>query len=73
MNHPLEDIRAVFKQDKALIIEKYNATGAGIGKDGTQYVIVVYLENKLKPNEKVISNWKGIPIKLEFIGTIKPQ
>tara|TARA_B110000902_G_scaffold267078_1_gene358028 strand:+ start:13318 stop:13632 length:315 start_codon:yes stop_codon:yes gene_type:complete len=72
MSNSLEDIRAVFKQDKTLIIEKYNATGAGIGKDGKHYVIVVYLKKRVSANETILLFWKGIPIKLEFIGEIKP-
>jgi hypothetical protein len=73
MGNSLEAIRAIFKRDKTLIIDTYNATGAGIGKDEKQYVIVVYLKKELKVGEKTTSNWKGIPVKLEFIREIKLQ
>jgi len=65
----LAHIRAVFKEDKHDIIAQYNASGAGIGKDGEQYVIVVYL--KEKPKTKGSLTWKGIPLKLEYTGDIK--
>lgn len=68
-NYPLEYVRAIFKADKHDIIEKYNASGAGIGKDGVYYVIVVYL--KEKPDIEKTLDWKGIPLKLEFTGDIR--
>ncbi len=67
--HSLEHIRAVFQEDKDKIIAKYNATGAGIGKEGERYVIVVYLKEKL--HSKAPLEWKGIPLKLEYTGDIK--
>lgn len=72
MEKSLEEIRIIFRQDKGEIIEKYSATGAGIGKEGGDYVIVVYSDSLSKsPNEKLY--WKNIPLKIRFIGHVKTQ
>ena len=71
MNLSLEEIRAIFKEDKAALIKKYDAEGAGIGKDGDIYVIVVYPARK-KANLKS-EKWKGIPVKIEVTGTFRKQ
>ena len=71
----IESVRVYFDQHKHEIIDRFNATGAGIGKnDPTDdgYVIVVYLKtNKDLPAEPVILD--DIPIKFEVTGGFELQ
>lgn len=72
MKQNMEEIRNVFRQDKAEIILKYNASGAGIGKRDEVYVIVVYVNPKTlsKPQD---THWKCIPLVFENIGEVRAQ
>ena len=72
MDNRLEEIRNIFHQDKDKIIQKYSATGAGIGKKSEQYIIVVYTKNRLNLDKDNLY-WKDIPLKLEYIGEINIQ
>lgn len=70
-NNNLENIREVFQKDKADIIKKYKASGAGIGKRGDIYVIVVHnSKTSFKEREE---HWKNIPLRFEDIGEIRLQ
>lgn len=71
MRKSLEDVKEVFNRDKQEIIMKYRATGAGIGKDGEEYVIVVYLPEPVK--EEKAEKWKAVPLKLKYVGPITIQ
>ena len=72
MSLDLEQVRAIFSQDKKEIIEKFGGTGAGIGKSGDRYVIVVYSDNTDKKNEGSLI-WKNIPVQIKYVGEIKLQ
>ena len=73
-NNPmeLEQVRHIFKEDKKDIIKQFSAEGAGIGKDNDNYVIVVYLKEKI-PNDSKLKYWKQVPLKYEITGPIKIQ
>lgn len=66
----LESVREYFLGRKEEIIRKYNAEGAGIGKQGAgndPYAIVVYLKSKQDmPSEPV--ELDGIPVRFEVTG-----
>ncbi len=72
MNQNMQEIREVFKADKAVIIEKYGASGAGIGKRKGLIVIVVYVapETLSRPLD---THWKNIPLIFENIGEVRAQ
>ncbi|KQS27060.1 hypothetical protein [Dyadobacter sp. Leaf189] len=69
MSNSLEHVKEVFHQDKQEIIGKYNATGAGIGKEGEEYVIVVYLRGPGR--EEKTEQWKTVKLKLKYTGEMK--
>lgn len=69
--HSLESVRKVFQKDKKEIIQKYKASGAGIGKQEDDYVIVVH--NSKIPAKEREDHWKTIPLKFEDIGEIRLQ
>jgi hypothetical protein len=73
MDNSLKEVRSIFHHDKNEIIKKYSATGAGIGKKGVEYVIVIYLDKKVNLENKEKKHWKNIPIELKYIGKIKIQ
>lgn len=68
----LENIRAVFRQDKSEIIKEYGGTGAGIGKRDDEYIIVVYTDDANKKRDKPLF-WKNIPVRIEYVGQIRLQ
>lgn len=70
MKNNLEEIKNIFHLDKDEIIQKYSATGAGIGKEEGNYIIVVYTNNKSKASENSLA-WKDIPLKIKYVGDIK--
>lgn len=72
MSLNLEQIRAVFNEDKNEIIGKFGGTGAGIGKSDDQYIIVVYTDDTGKKDESTLA-WKNIPVQIKYVGKIKAQ
>lgn len=72
MKRNLDEVKSVFEQDKNEIIKKYNGSGGGIGKEGNNYVIVIYSDH---PSTFSDSNlyWKDIPVRVKFTGPIKLQ
>jgi len=72
MSLDLENIRAVFRQDKSEIIKEYGGTGAGIGKGGDEYIIVVYTDDANKKSDKSLF-WKNIPVQIKYVGQIRIQ
>jgi hypothetical protein len=72
MEHSLKEVRKIFHQDKNEILRKYSSTGAGIGKEQGNYVIVVYIDLKSKLPKGDLY-WKKIPLKFEHVDEIKLQ
>ena len=70
MKNNLEEVRNIFQQDKDEIIKKYSASGAGIGKEGKNYIIVVYTNNQLEKSDSEL-HWKNIPLQIKYIGNTK--
>ncbi|HLG41375.1 MAG TPA: hypothetical protein VI461_16975 [Chitinophagaceae bacterium] len=72
MENNLKDVKEIFQRDKDEIIAKYSATGAGIGKDGEQYIIVVYTNRQME-STKYKLYWKKIQLQIKYIGDLKLQ
>src|SRR5258706_14593295 len=70
MKNNLEETKKVFHQDKGEIIRKYSASGAGIGQENGNYIIVVYTNDRSKTYEGNLE-WKSIPLKIKYVGNIK--
>lgn len=70
----LERVREHFHRRKEEIIRRYNAVGAGIGRQGSEdnrYAIVVYLRSEAdRPKEPV--EMDGIPLRFEVTGSFHP-
>lgn len=64
----LEKVKEIFQNDKEDIIKTFGGIGAGIGKQHEEYIIVVYLDHRIA--ETKVNNWKGISVKLEYIGKV---
>lgn len=63
----LEEVRALFARHRREIIERYEAHGAGVGRQGDGYAIVVYLDSAdQQPQEPV--TLEGVPLKFEVTG-----
>jgi hypothetical protein len=66
----LQSVREYFHGHKEEIIRRYNAEGAGIGKQGSgddRYAIVVYLKSQAdRPKAPV--EIEGIPLRFEVTG-----
>lgn len=70
MKNSLEETKKIFNQDKDEIIQKYSATGAGIGQENGDYIIVVYTNERSKTSQGNLE-WKSIPLKIKYVGNIK--
>lgn len=70
MKTSLEEIKNVFYLDKDEIIKKYSATGAGIGKENDNYIIVVYTNDRSQTSGNNLE-WKDIPLRMKYIGDVK--
>jgi hypothetical protein len=69
-SNQLESVRSVFRRSKDSLIETYEAQGAGVGKEGDDYVIVVYLSSsRRRPVDPV--SVEGVPVKFEVTGRFK--
>ena len=66
----LEEVRAVFALHREDLIKRYRAHGAGIGREGKSYVIVVYLDSEDdRPAEP--TRIEGVPLKCEVTGRFR--
>lgn len=72
-NRPtLDQARAVLQQHKAELMERFGATGIGIGKDEAEggHVISVYLETGERfPSEPLVVD--DVPLRFVVTGPIK--
>jgi hypothetical protein len=69
----IDEVKAIYHQDKDEIIHKYQSTGAGIGMEGAAYVITVYLPEQRANVGTVGESWKGVPIRFRVIGQVSAQ
>ena len=52
--HDVEAVRRVLEAHREEVTRRYDAVGTGIGKDGADYVITVYLKGvKDRPEQEV--------------------
>ena len=68
----LDDVRAVFARHRDALIESYSAEGAGIGREGEAYVIVVYVTSARRSREAPEAV-EGVRVKLEPTGPFSAQ
>ena len=69
----LDDVKIIFHRDKREIISKYRGTGAGIGKEGGEYVITVYLTLEIPMLKLAQESWMGVSLRFRVIGEVKKQ
>lgn len=66
----LEEVRAVFRRNRSEIIARFRAHGAGVGREGETYAIVVYLDSEDdRPTRQV--EIESVPLKFEVTGRFK--
>ncbi len=63
----LEALRALLDRNRAELIAQYDAAGVGIGREGTEHVIVIYLlsEGHHPPAGATL---EGVPLKFVVTG-----
>ncbi len=67
-----DSVRKVLAARRQEIVKRYNAAGAGIGRQGDEYCITVYLKTaRDRPKEPV--RVEGIPLKFEVTGEFRPH
>jgi hypothetical protein len=69
----LEHLRKLFKEQKAALIESYQAEGGGIGKDEQGYYFVLYTSNPALLASPTPHFWNGVRLVFKYVGEIKPQ
>ncbi len=69
--HDIDVVRRVLEAHREDITRRFNAVGTGIGQDGADYVITVYLrDSKDRPNQEV--SIEGVRLKFEVTGPFRP-
>ena len=68
----LEDLRKLFKEQKAVLIESYKAEGGGIGKDAEGFHVVLYTSDRSLLAASQPHMWKGVRIVFKEIGKLTP-
>lgn len=71
MKNKLEDVRKIFAEDKAEIIEKYGGTGAGIGARNDHYTIIVYRDQPTDTSITEVEIWKDVPVAVHYTGQMR--
>lgn len=66
MSDPIDlaTVRAVLERHRDDLLQRYRANGVGIGKDGSDYTIVVYVSTRDNAPIKL----EGVPVKFEVAG-----
>lgn len=68
----LESVRALLNRSRKDLMERHHAEGVGIGRQGDEYVIVVYLRTAAqRPKEP--ESLEGVPLKFEVTGPFTTQ
>jgi hypothetical protein len=68
----LETVRALLNRSRKDLMERHQAEGVGIGRQGDEYVIVVYLRSATQRPKKPES-LEGVPLKFEVTGPFTTQ
>jgi hypothetical protein len=66
-----QDARKVLRRHRDDLVRTYGALGAGLGMDGGDYVIVLYLETpRAVPEDASVD---GVPLRFVVTGQIETQ
>jgi len=67
----VEAVRRVLATRREEIVQRFHAIGTGIGRNGSDHIITVYLKNERdRPREEVVVD--GVSLKFEVTGEISP-
>jgi hypothetical protein len=70
--HDLEAVRRILDAHRQQITRRYDAVGTGIGKDGSDYVITVYLKDASHQSASEVSI-EGVRLKFVVTGPFRPH